>query len=72
MSHRNLKTYLITDASDVSVLAVLFQTEGKEGRETVKIVEYASRLLNETQIKYPQFQLEMFGIVTEVKHFDII
>lgn len=66
---RNLKTFLITDASDVAVSAVLFQTEGKEGRETIKIVEYASRLLNETQRKYPQFQLEMLGIVTGVKHF---
>lgn len=67
---QDLKTYLITDASEVAVAALLYQIEIDEhGKERVKVIEFASRLLSKVQSRYPQFQLELLGIVTGVKHF---
>lgn len=63
-------TYLVTDASPHAIAAILFQIHtDPSGKKAIRIVEYASRLLNKTQQKYPQFQKELLGIITATKHF---
>lgn len=63
-------TYLVTDASPYAIAAILFQIHtDQSGKKSIQIVEYASRLLNKTQQKYPQFQKELLGIITATKHF---
>lgn len=64
------RTYLITDASDKATSAILFQVFTDEfGKEHMKVVEYASKLLSEIQKRYPQFQRELLGIVIAITHF---
>lgn len=63
-------TYLITDASDIATAAILFQViKDETGKDQIQVVEYASKLLNPIQKRYPQFQRELLGIVTAIKHF---
>lgn len=65
-----LPTYLITDASDRATAAILFQLrKDGNGNTQLQVVEYASKLLNPIQTRYPQFQRELLGIVLAVKHF---
>lgn len=65
-----LPTYLITDASDRATAAILFQLKRDTGGNVkLQVVEYASKLLNPIQCRYPQFQRELLGIVLAIKHF---
>lgn len=66
---KGLPIFLITDASPVAVAAVLCQiSTHTNGTKSLKVVEYASRMLTKTQKNYAQFQKELLGIVTAVKH----
>ena len=56
----NLDTELIVDASPIGIAGILTQ-RGSDDR--VRIIEYASRPLTETEQRYSQTEREMLGVV---------
>ena len=62
----NLKTFVMTDASDFAVGAVLEQ-EHPDGRHPV---EYVSKSLNTAQRKYEVHNKELFAIVLSLEHWN--
>ena len=57
---------LVTDASDVSVGAVLTQSNGKINR----VIGYFSRKLTPTETRYSATDKEALGVVLACRHFD--
>lgn len=64
----NLSTEVIVDASPIGLGAVLTQ---RDHNNKVRIIEYASRPLTDTEQRYSQTEREMLGVVWGCEHFNI-
>ena len=60
---------LDTDASVVAISGILHQEQEWNGRTVLRPIEYGSKVLNDTEMKYGAPKAEMFAVVTFVEKY---
>ena len=64
----DLKTEIIVDASPIGIAGILTQ---KDHNNEVRVIEYASRSLTETEKRYSQTEREALAVVWSCEHYNL-